>query len=490
MLNGGMRDRRWLRHKYVPLFLLLWFCAGYFNHNQGWNENSRFGLTFALVEHQELSIDRYHDQPALATGDKSLYQGHYYSDKAIGTSLFGAVVYWPVHAINTFTGNRISIFTLKWLITWLTLGSLFALCGTLLYAICCDHLANPWHSIAITLGVMLGTLAYPYSMVFMGHQVVGTLVLLSFFLIYRGKQRQRFSYRRLMAVGALLGFAVITEYTAILLAGVILIYGAYYVVQLSEPKILPRMLALLTLMGLPILLHIGYNLLAFGRLFSIGYANLDHPLFQAGVQQGILGITWPRLSVLYYLTLHPAYGIFWQSPILLLVPFGMYAMLRLQRYRSEALVILGIGASYLGMNAGYFYWWGGWSVGPRYLIPIMPFLGLALIFLPRRLRRWLWLPGLLSIGQMLLVASSTIHVPDTAIPALGSRSFFAFSSLYSYCWSQLSHGQFAPNLGNQLGLQGWASLLPGLAVGLAGCYAVWRWQSPQPGATAPSAPIK
>ena len=52
----------------------------YFYEGGGWNQNSRFDLLRAIVEHRTLAIDAYHEN----TGDKAYFQGHDYSDKAPG----------------------------------------------------------------------------------------------------------------------------------------------------------------------------------------------------------------------------------------------------------------------------------------------------------------------------------------------------------------------------------------------------------------------
>src|SRR5262245_64689993 len=55
----------------------------YFYQAGGWNQNSRFALVRAILERHTLQIDAYQ----LHTGDRALYEGHYYSDKAPGLSL-------------------------------------------------------------------------------------------------------------------------------------------------------------------------------------------------------------------------------------------------------------------------------------------------------------------------------------------------------------------------------------------------------------------
>ena len=64
----------------------------------GANEKSRVALIAAVVERHRLDIDDGHAM----TGDKAWYEGHYYSDKAIGTAVLGVPVYAAYREIRGF----------------------------------------------------------------------------------------------------------------------------------------------------------------------------------------------------------------------------------------------------------------------------------------------------------------------------------------------------------------------------------------------------
>jgi hypothetical protein len=72
------------------------------------------------------------------------------------------------------------------------------------------------------------------------------------------------------------------------------------------------------------------------------------------------------------------------SPVLALAAFGVVVLFR-RGYRAEALVIGGVALSYLVYNSGYYQPFGGFVPGPRFLVPILPFLGVALAPAFRRL---------------------------------------------------------------------------------------------------------
>ena len=72
----------------------------YFYQAGGWNQNSRFALVRSLVAQRTIRIDDYHE----ATGDKSFFQGHYYSDKAPGQAFAAVPVVTAARPLLRATG--------------------------------------------------------------------------------------------------------------------------------------------------------------------------------------------------------------------------------------------------------------------------------------------------------------------------------------------------------------------------------------------------
>ncbi|MGC9042083.1 MAG: hypothetical protein ACP5MJ_21535, partial [Roseiflexus sp.] len=80
----------------ILLFLLLLACYAYFPPRWAdWNQNSRLNLTLAIVDDGSFQIDRF----VANTGDYAKYNGHYYSDKAPGTSFLAVPVYAAVRPL-------------------------------------------------------------------------------------------------------------------------------------------------------------------------------------------------------------------------------------------------------------------------------------------------------------------------------------------------------------------------------------------------------
>ena len=466
---------RTYRKDALVIFLLLAFFFAFFYQDGAWNGNSRFGLIFASVQERRLSIDHYYNEEGTKTGDLSTYNGHYYSDKAIGPAVIGAIFYAPISwAQHIF--HHPSQETVKVILTFLVIGLPSAIAGSLMYILCLYLSRSRIRSYVITLAITLGTLYLPYSVTFFSHQLTSSLLFSAFFIIFFLKEshgKTKGGY--LFLIGLLLGWAFISEYPS---AVIILALGIYYFYAVRKEQSGRRVRAiLLPLLGglIPVLLQLVYNRVCFGSFFSLGYSNLDNQYFSSSMSQGVMGIHWPSLSALYYMTLHPAMGLFWESPVLILAVFGAIRMFHQKQYRSEAFLAIGIILSYMIMISGYYMWWGGYALGPRHLIPILPYFCILLAFVPRRFNLPLAGLGLLSIGQMLIGAASTVQVPDTMVVQLNSLGYFAYSNLYSFCLPQLLKGNFTQNLGHRfLHLNSWSSLIP-LFVVFAGVTLFFFW---------------
>jgi hypothetical protein len=453
------------RKDILSIFFLLLFVFGYFYQDPGNNGNSRLDLVFAYVQEHHLWIDNFIEKPETKnTSDLALYRGHYYSDKSIGPALIGIVLDEPLYWMQQ-TFNVPDEHTVKMILTFLVIGLPSAIAGTLMFILCLYLSGSRFRSCLVTLSIMLGTLCFPYGVTFFSHQFTASLLFIAFVLIFFLKEKPIkgiWLFPDLFLIGLLLGFALIGEYPA---AIIILALTVYYLsIIWRNPTYRHWWAVILPVLGaiIPIGLQLRNNLISFGSYFSFGYSNLLLQSFQTGMNQGIGGITWPNLKVLYYMTLHPTLGVFWQSPVLLLAVVGAVFMFTQRRYREEAILSACIICSYFVILSGYYAWWGGSAVGPRHIIPALPFFCLFLVFLPRKFN-WPFVGlSLVSIGQMVIVAASTTLVPDKMVAKLETIGFFGYSNIYSYCLQQLtSFGNFTQNLGSAIfHLNSWSSLVP------------------------------
>jgi hypothetical protein len=452
------------------IFILLAFVYGYFYQDAGWNGNTRIALSLAVVREGRLTIDTYHaDQNAgLYTGDSSFYEGHFYTDKAIGSSIIGILAYLPIYFFERFLGVRPDMTVIKHLITFLGLALPSAFCGSLMYLVCEYISHSRIRAYVVTLAVALGTWIFPFSIVFFGHQLAGTALFLSFFLIFRLKiNAATIRPVQVWGIGLALGCAVITEFPTAIVVFILVCYFFFVLWKIRQLKfsfaILFPVLGALIPLGIMAL----YNQTVFHHPLQTGYEYVTFQPFQKGMSQGLLGIGRPSLRVLFFQTFHPTVGLFWMSPVLLMTFVGAFFMVRSKVYIPELLLVSLAALGMLVMNSGYYMWWGGNSFAPRHVIPMLPFLCLPLIFVPRRLFPVVILLTLVSVVQMFFPTASDILAPDSNLENLKKLKIFEFSMLYSYELPHLLDGGFCWNLGQLVGLKNWPSLIPvaGVLVG-------------------------
>jgi hypothetical protein len=451
------------------VFVLLTFLFAYFYEDTGANGNSRIGLIFAAVQEHRLTIDSFHATPDLRTKDKAFYYGHYYSDKAIGSSIVGYIFYLPMYLVMQIFNFSMKMRQIKYLLVLFSIAIPSAFTGSLMYVLAKYISGSKLKAYIVTMCIFLGTMYFPYSTLFYGHPLAASLLFCAFFLIFRLKTRPELRHSKidLFLIGFLLGFSIITEYPTILIVLVLVIYYFYIVMdQWSWRGFLSK--AIPPAIGglIPLLLLFAYNDAIFGNPFLVTYSHVSNPFFSENMSQGLSGIAWPRPIVMYYSTLFPANGLFWQSPVLLMSLVGVYFMLRNKQYRAEAIIFIVIFISYVALISGYYLWWGGYAFGPRHLIPMLPFFALPLLFVPKRLFPMVVILGLISIGQMFIVVASQIKTPDDMIYKIAELRYFEYSTIYNFCLKKLLNNDFHWNLGQALfGLKTWASLLPaGLAI--------------------------
>jgi hypothetical protein len=451
------------------IFFLLAFTFGYFYQIGGWNGNSRFDLIYAIVREGRLTIDTFQHQQGTNTGDKAFFNGHYYSDKAPGPALVGAIIYFPLYWTRLIF-HHLGQTSAEQILTFLVLGVPSALAGSLIYILCLYLSRSRFQAYLVTLITTLGTMYFPYTVTFFSHQFSSSLLFGAFFFIFFLKERpEMWKNWYSFLIGLLLGWAFISEFpTAIIIFALV----CYYIYAIwRNPNFRHFRSIILPILGgaIPIIILLVYNKLCFGNFLSLGYAHESDPSFNSSMAQGLMGISWPSLLVLYYWTFHPAMGLFWQSPALLFFIIGAVFMFLKRRYRVEAFLALWIIGSYMIIMSGYYMWWGGSALGARNIIPMLPYFCILLVFVPKRLTWPLLVLGLVSIGQMLIAAASIVQVPNGAWAINVSKlGFFQYTNIYSYCLKLLLKGDFGQNLGNQLlGLRSWSSLIPLLVV-LAG----------------------
>ena len=474
------------RTRYVLIVLLLLSTYVYFLPRWAdWNQNSRLDVVLAIVDQGTLAIDAYVEN----TGDYALFEGHYYGEKAPGTSFLGVPVYmvfklgfgaWltdsllPRLAANpaaegTLTeGGRGIIadslyFALAlYFVTFFTVALPSALLGAVFYHFLGAFSDHVVHRILLTLAYGLGTIAFPYSGSYYGHQLTAVLLFVAFWLLFRIR-RGELDTRFLWLVGFLLGYSAITEYPTVFVAAALFFYAVYFLERKTQA-------AWMVISGLvPVIGLLLYNTAIFGAPWEFSYKYSE--LWVDYHHTGFFGTTLPDPRALWGITFSPYRGLFFLSPFLLLAIPGFIVLWRRRGRRPELVVSLVVVASILLFNSASKMWFGGHSVGPRYLIPALPFLAWPIIGFLDRYGRRVW--GKIVFG--VLVAVSVVFVWVETISGQGFPQYSP-NPLFDYSLPRLMSGDIARNLGTIAGLPGWYSLMPLLLL-VGGLLAALIWLS-------------
>jgi hypothetical protein len=447
----------------VLVFIITAVAYGYFFSQQDANTNTRLALVKAIVEQRRLEIDSYHDS-VLDTIDKAYYNGHYYSDKAIGTSLIAVPIYYAILRTNNWLGNTLTIKGFKELLTFFGISLLCACLAPLLYLFVKHISASARYALLATLAICLGTPLYLYSTTFYSHAQVGLFLFVAFYIWFRARQDGTITLAKTALSGFLLGYAFISEYPSALIAAVLGCYILYVTREQGRLKDWKPYLAFFAGACIPLALMMIYNYSIFKNPLSLGYLHEAEEQFRTGMQAGFIGLGLPDPRVIFYTTFHTSMGIFWQSPILLLAFPGWIAMWRNPQYRPEAAFSLGVILLYFVALSGYYMWWGGLSFTPRHLIPVLPFFGIPLAFLPKQFRMVLLLLALVSIAQMLVVTSTTYFGLYEMLKNISTDRFYAMfqnSTIYTIYLPNFLSQSLSTNRGQEFfGLKGHLSLLP------------------------------
>ena len=468
---GSMRRSVRRRHPELGLFVLLFTSYAFFVQGGGAGQNSRFALVRAIVERGTFRIDAYHQR----TFDKAFYGGHFYSDKAPGLGFAAAPVYWVVWPVLRFAMPDPSQEYWRELIglylcTVFTVSLASAAAGVAFYRILLRFTERPVHALIIALAYGLGTPAFAYSTLFMSHQFCAALLILCFYVILQIRDREAPHRRwRLGLAGFLASSAVISEFPAILIAAALAVYLAFMLRNRVEFE-------WFVFGGLgPLALLAVYNYVCFDGVLVSAYRYEVNPYFREQMATGFMGLHWPRPAALMEILVGSYRGLLTLSPFLIIGFAGLYWLSKRREWRREAVLCAAVVIVYLTFGASYFMWWGGAAMGPRHLVPMLPFLALPAAAALGKMKRIGPLLVGVSIAVVTLCTAVMPEFPDDekrfrrpvtsmVLPFLAegrvSEKAVLREGVLEFSSRNPGHDWDAFNLGEVLGLHGLASLIP------------------------------
>lgn len=372
-------------------FAILLGSYAYFDQARDWNSASRLMLTYAIGDRGTIRLDGLDRQ----TGDIAFFEGHYYTDKLPGYSFLGLPPYLLSKAALGFPPHPLGVDGLRrgpgdYWVTLAVSGLSTALLGALLagYAILLG--CSPRQGLLIGLAFGLATPAYAYATMAYGHPVTACCLFAAFLLVSLGEKVRA---GRSAAAGFLASLAVVTELQSAPVAGLV---GGLLLVRVLGKSARPiHLLAFGVGAALPTAGLAAYNLAAFGSPWDMGYFHHATPRFaEVHSRANPLGLRVPDWSKTVPLLFSPYRGLFHYAPILALAVPGWVVMGLGRQWKALGVSTLACLAVFL-VNLSYPEWTGGWSTGPRLLVPLIPFAMVPVAALLARGGRWATVPALL-----------------------------------------------------------------------------------------------
>jgi hypothetical protein len=198
-----------------------------------------------------------------------------------------------------------------------------------------------------------------------------------------------------------------------------------------------------------------------------------------------MGLGRPDPAALRGILISSYRGLLFSAPWLALAVPGAIAWWR-RGARAEAVTAGAVALFFVWLNASLVDWQGGWAMGPRYLVPALPFLALLVggatrwaADAPPWPRRVGWaIGGGLAAYAFALMAIGTAVKPEVPVgikrpyggfllPAFADGRVAISTQTIDRPDAPKQGAPAASNLGRLLGLEGRASLAP-LGLGLAG----------------------
>ncbi len=330
-----------------------------FPHYPSANELSRWATVTGLVEHGTLETSW--SQPLIGPlVDASRVGDRVYSNKAPGLALLALPGYL---AARPFVGPPDAA-NLRWSLFAMRLGAVTVPAVLMGLIVLRRTGGDPFAAATL----LFATPVFVYGALLFSHVTVAALLVAAFELLF--PRAPGSGWRAALAAGALCGLATLTEYPAALATAIL-------AVGILAGNDRWRRLAAFVAGGAPFAVLLGlYNRVLFGSALSLSSANEAYANTAALASRGVFGISGPTPDSVFTLLASPSRGLLFFSPVLV---FGLVALWprgdRHERARAwvrlAVVAVLGLAMLSYPANAG------GWCVGARYLVAIVPFVVLA-----------------------------------------------------------------------------------------------------------------
>ncbi|HEX5042906.1 MAG TPA: hypothetical protein VFV75_08370 [Candidatus Polarisedimenticolaceae bacterium] len=329
------------------LVFLYAYPPNQYPHWKDTNPCSRVYQTLAMVDDGTFAIDgpltRYGD-----TEDKAEHAGKHYSDKPPGVAF---LLYPVAKLLRAFIPVENFERMFLWLrLLGLSLPSALFWWGTWPWWV--EWSGSARKAAAVILIGALGTGWWAYSTALYSHVFAGALLFAGFLLV-------RHSRRPLLA-GTLCSAAFVCDFVVVLAVPVV----GLMALKRSGKGALRWLVGLLP----PLALWMLYNTACLGGPLQLGFLAHADPRYAAAYRGGFLGMQVPEAGAFLGMTFSAARGLFFFTPALLLAFAGW------RKRTQEAWVCACVCLAIFAFALTTVDWRAGWAYGPRYLVPMIPFL--------------------------------------------------------------------------------------------------------------------
>ena len=291
---------------------------------------------------------------------------------------------------------------------------------------------------AVLAGAIFGlcTIAWPYATHFFGEPVSTLAIFGLFYALLR--LRQTGAPRYALVGGLAAGVMITTSAAHAVLPAPFCLYllfavhlWAKHTAQNANRGLSAAVRYLLSAIGrllafaIPLAVLLGllalYNLARFGTPFSTGYHFESGEGFNANWLLGLWGLLFS-----------PYRGLFWYTPLALLSVLAWPGFIR--RHRAEGWLLAIVALVMVAIFGKWWMWWGGFAWGPRFLVPLAPFLVVILApWLEFGPVRGMW--PILRRAALIAVLALSFIVQILAVTANYVNYEIALRSLYPTDWA-------------------------------------------------------
>ncbi len=343
-----------------------------------------YRTTAALADHRSFKVEADAGIPQIIAGVDA-----YYSTYDPGQPLLSVPFYGMGSLLAALfpSGDRVALTVL--FVSFLPLVATVST-GIILYQLASFFYTDKRVSTLVVLVWAVFTLAWPYSKFYFPEALITFFLTLAFYKLCATHQ---LNSRDILWIATALGFAI-----TIRVSSAIYVIPFFIGILLSLRSGSERVRALF-IFGLSLSPFLGivllHNYIRFHDLFHSGYAG---QLFNGSIVEGLYGFL-----------LSSGRSMFLYSPFLLL-SFAFFGRF-IKKWR-----IAGFTAAFVLVVALLFFsswwaWYGGWSWGPRFLVPLLPMLIIPLgIFFQRMTSRFS-----LTVFGLFLLFSFVAVFPGAAV---------------------------------------------------------------------------